>query len=240
MGNLITRHPGKASAVAGTILLGTYRILQGFDLVGGVWSTISQQPFFIWIKGWLPAMSTSFLTFVLDLSIISLLVWISVAILRYRKEVGWLEALADEDHKMMEQRIVICDESKKAVEVLHPTGPYVILQVPILNSSIYSLTLEEKVENRVTFWGEPFPSEAEILRPDNSEQPIVIKHGETYQLQIRQWITPHVVNFLQQVNDKVEFGVSRVALRFTYLDRAGIRQSVRIFLGRSFFTKGRR
>lgn len=225
------------------VLLPVFQILELLDLLGGVWSTFSSTPLFQQLPEWGPAMITAlpwWLELFLNLGILGFVVWVFVALQRWKKEYHEIEALADEDSAQMTKRILVIEESKKAFLHLNPIGPHVILRVKIVNSSVYRLTLEENIDGRVTYWSwtDHLPQEPEIYRTQNLNQPITIAHGEVYQLEIRQFLPPHVAAQCEQIITPTEFGVPRAALWFVYQDRTGVTQRVRIRLGLPFFTQG--
>ena len=234
MGSIVTEDPKTAGTL---ILIGVFiflDILSGLDKLAGAWSFFFGEPPFQSIKEWWPAMTAElygWLRLIIHLCMLGLLTWIFVTIRRQKKDESWLDALADKDSNQIAHRLLINDESKKAVLYLNAISPYAILRVYLFNSAVYSLTLEEKVEGRVFFVGSPLPDEAQIHRTKDLDKKVEIKHGEYHQLELRQSLQPVVIGHIQKAKGRAEFGVGQVAVWCTYQDRMGVTQRVRISLG---------
>src|SRR5262245_23251706 len=145
----ITEHP--------TLILITTYVLYLVAFVAGlatIWQFLTDEnlPQFLTRKGWvltMPSWYDPLMIFLLS-ALGALQIKLTRAVLARRREVGWLEALAEEDSKNMTQLVRLESHTIGAKLYLNAISPYAILSMYITNSSVYPLTLEDKVEQRFT------------------------------------------------------------------------------------------
>ena len=231
MGKRIAEHYF-VSAVVSTLLFffAAYPVLFGDE---PLWAVLNR-------KGWVLTMPSWYYSFILILgvAVVALNVVLIRTVRRGRKEVSWLEALADEDSEQISHRIFVIEKSQSVTPFLDAINPYLILRVYFFNASVYTLTLQEEVEGRLTFNGHPLQDKAEIYRVKNPGQEITVAHGKYHQLELRQWLQSSVVDRIQQQGGSAEFGATNVSVYLTFQDRKGTSKRVRVSIGNLPFRLG--
>ncbi len=144
------------------------------------------------------------------------------------KLTSWLEAIADEDSQDMSHRVHREGRSLDTFPHLHAPEPHINLTIVLINISVYTLTLTE-VEGKMTFHDSPLQHRPEIQNKERE-----LKHAGHFKLELRQGLQPSTVQ--QMLGEgRAEFGIGTVAVWFTYQDRFGTPQRVRIAFGNKPF-----
>jgi hypothetical protein len=177
-------------------------------------------------KGMSPYLSASLLT-VSTLGTFTLLGVILQVVLKHRREVGWLEAIADGDHQAMSQRIHIGHITIKDPD-FNSIAPSVDIEIEeLLNVSVFTITLGE-VEGRVHFNGTPLQLPIEIIIKGRDS--LCLKHGGHYPFILRQHFSHDAARQMLQEKEP-QFSTRNIALWFTYQDHSGNFQRARVAIG---------
>jgi hypothetical protein len=153
------------------------------------------------------------------------------------QNVRWLERLAQEDGKNMKRLVFSEFGNLSATLDLNPKSPHAMFYVHVVNNSIYPLTIEEKVDRRITFDSIPL-DEAQIYWPPGAISNVKAKPRNRYSFAVIQRLPQSVVDSIQS-RERFAFGTENVAVWFTYRDYAGIVGRLRIEIGsRVTFPKG--
>jgi hypothetical protein len=225
----------KKHSVLYALLLACAYLVWFFPLwLADTWSMFSQDPLAQWLanrrwSGMSPYLSAGLLV-VATASILGLLWIILRAVRQHRREVGWLETIADEDSRDMSERLWHTISRIQTPMPLHLSEPYVDLRINLLNTTVYTLTFVG-VEGHLTYHGHSLQRQPELVHKNYE-----LAHTKYRPLVLRQWLQPTTA---QQIiaEGKVEFGSKHFAVWFIYQDRHGITQQVRKGIPEESFTE---
>jgi hypothetical protein len=182
-------------------------------------------------RGWLD-MPFSYYAFVIVLGC-ALLVLQVLAITAYRqhvrwKEVRWLEKLAKNHTATMKHLVSINHSALSATAYFSDTSQFVVFNIPIVNRSIYTLTLGE-VEKQFTFEGKPLPNLSRIESIPDLPQVITAKNTAYFTVNIAQQISRPIVERIQSQGGGT-FGAHNISIKFFYHDYTDTPQTVNVNL----------
>lgn len=234
MGDFLKKHPAWAAFTA--ILL--FLVVSLPVYLGTIWPILEWArivtplppgqtlPQWITEQRW-PGMSPALFSWVTLGSILGMFAFLGAiihAVRQNRREVGWLETLADQDSQDMSNRIETVASSYEIIPFLDVVEPYIDFRIGFTNTTVYFLTLVER-EGKFTYHGSPLQQQPEVIGGTYE-----LKHAQYRLLVLRQFLQPDTARQIRAEGTEVLKTVletGRFALWFTYQDRFGASQRVR-------------
>jgi hypothetical protein len=215
----ITKHPLITGFLALLALIGTY------------WSLFTDKkiPTFLEDNWWVLAMIPWYYTIVGAVGVTAVILYAILIrdVRRKWRAVGWLEAIADDDDRHMENRIQVCQLGELGGPPARPhlTGvePYIELRVLIQNNTVYPLTFDH-LEGKFHLYNSPFH-----MVPQVANKTFSINRIRPYRLKLLQPIQTTTAERIRNEGKAVIAG-GKVTVHCTYKNRAGEIKPARIFL----------
>jgi hypothetical protein len=178
-----------------------------------------------------PGMTSAIFNWIVLGSVVGMFIFLAAiirAVHQNRREVGWLETIADEDDSNMANRIGIIIQNMGSPGTklhLHDPSPYMDLVVLVQNNTVYTLTLTH-LEGTFDFFYKSALQSPLQHDPKIVTQQKEIKHAQHYKFIIRQYLQSGNAQQIKKDGETI-LGGGDVAICYTYKNRAGEAKPVR-------------